>query len=212
MDQKQISRTPHALWALALLLMAGCATQRPVADVTRFHTQPPPASGTIALLPPPAARTSGESLAYKSEAEAISAALAAAGFTPVAEVGRAQYLVQVDYGQDSRPLGETAPPVTIGVGAGNWGRHLGIGIGTSFGLGKGKMQRDVRTWLSLAILRSQDRTRIWEGRASTHEEETDGTASRISLTARISQLARALLSGYPGPSGQSVVVKLDPPR
>lgn len=201
-----------SLLAFSLLGLAACATSKPMADVTRFHTNPPAARGTIALLPPPVTGKESDSLAYRTQAEALQSALAQAGFTPVAEVGAAEWLVQVDFGQDSRPLSDTPSPVTIGVGAGTWGRHLGVNLGTSFGLGKGKARREVSTWLNLAILRSNDRTRVWEGRAVTRHAVTEGDSKDIGLTNRISQLARALLSGYPGPSGKTLVVKLDPPR
>lgn len=196
-----IPRSLSLAVATALLATACATSDRFAADVTRFHLNQPVARGTIVVQPmnPVDAR----SLEYRTYSAAVADQLRAAGFTPVSMLTQAELVAVVDYGQTTREGLARRSPVSIGIGGGTFGRNIGVGLGTTFGLGKGKSSDTNVNMLALQLKRRSDSSVVWEGRAIS--EARAGSANG-DLGNAIPQLARALLTGYPGPSGRTVRV------
>ena len=142
--------------ALGAALLAGaCATGRTSADVTRFHLNQPIARASVALQPADPARASG--LEFASYAAAVAERLRAAGFTTVDNPSQAELIAIVDYGQTTREGLQRRSPVSIGIGGGTFGRHVGIGGGISLPVGKAKPNRTAINMLALQLKRRSDK-------------------------------------------------------
>lgn len=189
--------------ALALAV-AACTTTRPSTEVTRFHLGTPIARSTIALVP--AAASQPFSLEYRSYADAVARELAAQDFVPVGNDPNSAYVGTIDIGQTARP-GRSRGGFSIGLGGGSFGRSGGVGGGVSVPIGQSRPGDIVTTSLGLQIKRRSDGSIVWEGRATGEGDSRDGGGD---LSRAIPELARALLSGFPGTPGQTVLVK--PPR
>ena len=181
-------------------LAAGCATTAPPAQVTRFHLNQPFARGAVSLRPLDSAKA--QTLEYRSYAAAVSAELTRLGFTIAPAPASAEQIATIDVTRGIRPSPvPPRSPVTIGIGGGSFGGNVGIGIGTSFGVGK-KQSNDVAvTTLSVQIRRASDESVVWEGRA------VGQAGSTASPDDEVRRLATALFKDFPGPSGKTVEVK-----
>lgn len=186
-------------------LLASCATGgggMSGIDVTRFHLDQPVARGAVFVE---AARPADAgTLEFRGYADAVAAELRRAGFTPVPALAGAEIVATLDYSRATRESVVPArSPITIGIGGASFGRHTGIGGGASFGVGK-KRSNDVAVdTLALQLKRRSDASVVWEGRAVSQARVGSGAADASSAP----RLARALLSGYPGPSGKTVHVQ-----
>lgn len=189
--------------AAALLVLAGlsaCATA-PGVEVTRFHLNQPIARGEITVEPQPG--TDAGSLEFRTYAAAVEAELAKQGFTVRPGLQGSEQVAVVDIQRGIRPGALPGrSPVTIGIGGGSFGRNVGIGLGTSFGLGKPRSTDVEMTTLAVQIKRRSDASMIWEGRAVLEDK-----GNRTSPDQDIARLAAALFSGFPGASGQTVTVR-----
>lgn len=190
-----------ALSALALVLSACASTAD--ADVTRFHLGQPVARTSIAVT----AQQTGAagSLEVRAYADAVAAQLAALGFKPVDAVAQADLSGVVEFRQDVRTGGSRGSGFSVGLGGGTSGRGIGIGGGVTIPIGKAKPSDIAVSTLSLQIKRRADGSVIWEGRAVSETLSSSPSASPGTIAPK---LAAALLSGFPGPSGQTVRVKL----
>ena len=187
----------------AATMLASCATDGGGGiDVTRFHLDQPTARGTVFIE---AARPGDStSLEFRTYADAVAGELRAAGFAPVQTIAGAELIARVDFSRMTRESA-VAPrsPITIGIGGASFGRHTGVGGGASFGVGKKRSNNvDVDT-LALQIKRRSDSSVVWEGHAVSQARAGSAAADADAAP----RLARALLSGYPGPSGKTVHVK-----
>jgi hypothetical protein len=175
----------------AALAIGACASPNAGIDVKRFHLGTPVTRGTIAVVPANSAQASG--LEYRSYADAVANELRAQGFTPVgadagpAYVGTLTITQNVSVGP-RRPSG-----FSIGIGGGGFsggrGGGIGLGGGASFPVGKSR----------------GDQALVWEGSAST---AIDTRSPQASLANAVPAMARALLAGFPGPSGVTQHVPL----
>lgn len=194
----------RALIALALsaAALAGCSTTMRAApiDVTRYHLSQPIPAGTIAVQPAPGGVTGPESQLYL---DAVTATLGRMGFTLAPDSTRADYLVAVDFRRTDRGQVRTPAPFTIGIGGGSYGGNVGIGGGTSVGIGS-KTRTVYATDLGVQLRRRGDQTVIWEGKAMTQVlGAQDGTQPTDTAT----RLSDALFKGFPGQSGITITVK-----
>lgn len=192
------------LLPLSAVLLAACATT-PTAEVTRFHLGQPIARSTVALIPADGSQPSG--LEFRSYADAVARELQAQSFVVVPNPAEAAYVGTLTVSQDARP-GARRGGLSIGLGGGGFsgGRGGGgVGLGGSVGIPiTGGRPTEIRaTTLGLQLKRRSDNTVIWEGRAIGEAQGPAGDASSA-----VPQLARALLSGFPGARGQTVRVKL----
>jgi hypothetical protein len=193
----------NCLALVALTLLAACASNRFAADVTRFHLAPSVARGSVFLVPmdPAAAGT----LEFQSYASAVAAELGKVGFAVTDQRAAAELIGVVGAGQTTREGPPKSSPVSIGVGGGTFGRNVGIGVGTTFGVGKPKSSDIALNTLQLRLRRASDATVIWEGRAVA---EAAMTSRYGPLASAVPALANALLRDFPGKSGQTVRVNL----
>ena len=190
-----------------LALLAACASGPQGAEVTRFHLGQPIARSTVALVP--AEGSQAGSLEFRSYADAVARELAAQSFVTVPSGDTtAAYVGTLGVTQSFRP-GRSKGSFSIGIGGGSFGgggRHGGsfggVGGGVSVPVAGGR-PTDIRTTtLNLQLKRRSDASIVWEGRATSEAQGQAGDPSRA-----VPELARALLSDFPGPRGQTVRVK-----
>lgn len=179
---------------LPLALLAGCVSGPSGVEVTRFHLAQPLAGASIQVIPAEAA--TADSLAFRSEADAVLAELVRAGFRPPSppQPPALTATIRIERGTSERPR---RSGLSVGIGGGFGGRRGGFGTGVSVPV-TSTTQTVSNALLTLQIRRAGDPSVVWEGRASASGAPADVTTGR---------LARALLTGFPGPSGQTVVVK-----
>jgi hypothetical protein len=186
----------------AAALLAGCAAQTPLAEVTRFHLGQPIARGEITVEP--RNPTQGGSLEFKSSAESISRALQATGFTIAPNLAKSELVAVVEVEQATHQTGPERSAFSIGLGGGTFGGGVGVGGGVTLPVGKKTVPRATRTDLFVQIKRRSDATVIWEGRARI--EARDGTPY-ASQAAAVDKLAMAMFKDFPGISGRTITVK-----
>ena len=197
------SRLSVALVLAAPLALGACASDGMApgtASVTRFHSSATPAPGTRITVAPAPGGMVGE-LEFSTYAGVIAQAAQRAGFVPAAG---APVVLVADVQRGRRQSAGKRSPFSIGLGTGSFGRHTGVGLGTSVGIGGTKPGTLVTTALTLQLKRQADGVTLWEGRAET-EAATD--RAEASPAVAVSLLADALFRDYPGPSGQTILVK-----
>ncbi len=186
------------------LSLAACATAAPPVEVTRFHTDNPARSGSIAVEEIQGNPDVG--LEFRTYADAVNAELQRVGFS-AGPAGASDYVALVGFRRSFRPTapyGGSDKPVSVGVGgAVGSGGYSGLGLGIGINL-SGKPKDVVTTEMQVQIRRRSDSQTIWEGRAMTQGRE-GSPAAQPSLVAQ--KLAAALLGGYPGESGRTITVK-----
>lgn len=207
----------------ATLGTAGCATTNTFdARVTAFHKLPAtPEDRTYSFAP---SASQKDSLEYRSYEDVMRGALLVRGFR---EAQPARYRVAFDWTvQDgSRNVTRSAPVFSpsIGLGYGSFGGFGGGwgGVGMRFGYpyypyGWGgwpgyvnvpSVERVVEHRLRVQIDDTQGgaTTRVWEGSASAD-------ASAANMAAVFPLLSQAIFADFPGPTGQTRLVKLEVPK
>ncbi len=185
---------------LGTLLLAGCATA-PETHVTRFHLGAPIARGQIAVEPGiPADRNSPEFQAY---ADIVARELARLGFVEAPGLATSEQVAVVSVERGTRE-GMRRSGLTIGIGAGSFGYHGGVGGGVSVPVGGRRPNEIAATRLVVQIKRRSEGTVIWEGRAET-AAPTGSPAAQPADTVR--RLAAALFRDFPGVSGRTITVR-----
>lgn len=185
--------------AFAVLALAGCVAPVGPVEVTRFHV--PDAQfgrGSIAVVP--ASGMSDTSLELRAYQSAVARELVRAGYAQAAGGAQvAEVRLMRRTWQPERQRG----PVSVGVGAGggSYGGGAGVGIGLDL---SGRPPAVTETELGVVIKdRSGGRT-IWEGRA-LFTVRADSPLAQTDLGA--AKLAEALFRGFPGNSGETILVK-----
>jgi hypothetical protein len=189
--------------SLMALSLSGCATGAPPVEVTRFHVGNPPVSGSVAVTEMTGNPDVG--LEFRTYAAAVGQELQRAGFSE-ASGSASDYVASVGFRRAFRPTGpdRSGKPVSVGVGGGiGSGGYSGLGVGVGINL-SGKPKDVVTTELQVQLRRRSDSSVIWEGRATTSARE--GTPAAQPGTAA-AKLAAALIGGYPGESGRTILVK-----
>ena len=183
---------------LGLLLLSACASNRFEAKVTRFHMTPPPRGQTVAVVP--LAPDLVDSLEFRSQAASVERELAKAGF-PAAPAETADLLAVLGLGTQLSEGVRRSSPVTVGIGggtggggSGSWG---GVGGSVAFPVGGNRTSQVLSAEMRLSLRRRADNEVLWEGRATASAQ---GSAPPVDPDL----LARALLDGFPGPSGKTV--------
>lgn len=191
-----------AIAAAALLAScAGTASQR--ADVTRFHLGQPVARSSVFVTPANPADAS--SLEFRTYAGAVTEELRQAGFTPAPALAQAEIVAVLGARQTTREALSDGSGLSIGIGGGTFGRNVGLGGSLSIPVGKRKPNEIAVSMIELQMKRRSDNSVIWEGRAMT---EARAGSQAAALGTVVPSLADALLRDFPGPSGQTVRVKL----
>lgn len=184
------------VFSLSLLALSGCAASIPPVEVTRFHLGKQPASGPVVIEA--AEGQNAANLEFGSYAAAVSRELIRLGY-PVE--GKATYRIVLGFDRAERQVPKRSP-VTIGIGGGSFGGNVGVGVGTSFGVGK-STSAIIGTRMSVQMKRISDGAVVWEGRAQT-EAPANAPAAQPGLAA--DKLSRALFQDFPGESGRTITV------
>lgn len=182
------------------LLVAACSSSVFKADVTRFHGQSVENYLGQSVIIRPIEGMTGN-LEFSSYAAMVGQKLGELGFTP-AGAETPDIVAQLDY--HITPIATASSSgASMSIGAGSFGRRSGVGGGVSFPVGESKQKTAYSRRLELVLIDQASGTRIWEGRAMS-----EGTQADPQII--IPLLAEALLSEFPGLSGQTVTVKINP--
>jgi hypothetical protein len=177
------------------------------AEVVRFHDGVAPAGQTIVVRPVDSTLTN--SMEFASHAKRLSDGLAKVGFKPADADATADLVAEMAYSSMTRaPLRDSnRSPVSVGVGVGGVGSHVGVSIGTVFGMGKKSAPAGMRVHMVDVRLKTADGKTLWEGRANTEIRED---RPKSSFADALPGLVDSLVADFPGPSGVTTVYK--PPR
>lgn len=222
-----ISRALLSLAALAALSLAGGCTTAPFrADVARFQMMPAPQGQTFSVQASDPRLQGG--IEFATYAQMITARLAQQGYRPADTPSSAALVVMVDYGVDNGHEKIVSTPGYGGFGGlgyGGFGRG-GFGYG-GFGYGGGYRGRFAYGWsdpfwyqpfgysqvdsytyfvshLDLKIRDVADGRVLFEGRARARST-TDA------LPDLVPNLVDAMFTGFPGRSGEDVLITVPPP-
>jgi hypothetical protein len=198
----RFSKTLAAALAAALVV-AGCATSTPTAEVTRFHLNQPIPHDTLTVLP--AAGVDGTSLEFRSYAGSVASQFAAIGFPAAPVPAKSAYVVTLNATQTGRMAPPRSSPVSIGFGGATGGGGGGVAGGVSVPVGGSGPSQINDNQLALQMKRRSDNSIVWEGRAS---QQVAANSANASLAAAVPVLTSVLLKDFPGPSGQTVTVRL----
>lgn len=199
----QIARRAAVLAAAGLLAACSTTGGGTRADVTRFHLGGPMARSTVFVTPVNAADAS--SLEFRTYASAVTNALRQTGFTPAPALDQSEVVAVFGAQQNTREAMDRGSGLSVGIGGGTFGRNVGLGGSVNIPVGRSKPNEVVVSMIELQLKRRSDNSVIWEGRAMT--EARSGTPN-ASLGTVVPALTGALLRDFPGPSGQTVRVKL----
>jgi hypothetical protein len=188
--------------ALAAVL-AGCTTPAWVSpvEVTRFVGQAPAqlGQGTIAVVPAPGLVQQG--LDYSLYEAQLAAALTALGYrvvnnTSASQIATLSFIETVDQAQ-------RRSPVSVGgnAGVGSYGSGVGLGLGIDL---TPPPADQIARQVSVTIRASDAGQNLWEGRARFTATANHAMANPAAAAART---VDALFAGFPGNSGETVVVQ-----
>ncbi|MDO6413001.1 DUF4136 domain-containing protein [Sphingomonas sp. BIUV-7] len=227
-----IRRSLLALAApVALLALSGCATPFR-ADVSRFQMMPAPEGQTFAIQAADPQMQGG--LEFSHYAGQVAARLAQQGYRPADAGAKATLIVNLDYGVDNGHEKVVTTPGFGGYGGGwgyggfgGFGGYGGFGGGFGrggYGRGFGRYSYgwadpfwyqpfgypEVNSYtyyvshLDMKINRAADGKTLFEGRARARSI-TD------SLPTVVPNLIDAMFTGFPGRSGEDVLITVAPP-
>ena len=184
----------------AFSALSACSATIPPVEVTRFNTGQPMVAGGVSILPK--VGSDSQSLEFRTYASAVARQMAGLGFTETSGAN-APYIAEIEHSRGTRTDAAKRSPFTIGIGGGSFGRGGGIGVGTSIGLGGEGTRETIITRLSVRIKSRTDGKAMWEGRAQT-SASARAPAAQPGLAAE--KLAAALFKGFPGKTGETVIV------
>lgn len=204
---------------LALLSLGACATGFS-SDVTRYQQLPIPQGQTFAVVP---LNPSLGGLEFQSYADLVGRELAQQGYRPASDVTNADLLVRVGYDIDTGRERVRSSGFGAGYGfggspfygrRGRFGGYGGFGR-SSFAFGFydpwsfGSGFNDV---YSYTVFTTELQMKIDDQRAGTNV--FDGRAEALSRTKRLDRvlpnLVQAMFTGFPGRSGETVRITVDP--
>jgi hypothetical protein len=190
------------LLPFALLVpLAGCVAPVGPIEVTRFHVPDSAALGRGAITVAAAPGMDAASIELRTYQEAVARELQRVGYSTGAPAASLIAEVRLER-QTIRPE-RTRSPVSVGVGGstGSYGSGLGLGVGIDL---SGPPPAMTETLLGVMIRDRTSRAVLWEGRAR-FTVRADSPLATTPLGA--AQMASALLSGFPGRSGETILVK-----
>jgi len=216
---------------VALTLLGACAEPFE-ARVARFQSLPAPSGQTFTIQSRDARKAGG--LEFATYANLVTQRLEAVGYRPAADPRSATLVVNFDYAVgmprervETRPgfgygYGGFGPWGYGGLGYGGYGRgyggfgYGGFGYGGFGGFGYGGFGgygyapevysvTQYNSYVDMRINRVADNVSVFEGRAET-------VATTNDLTRLVPNLITAMFTNFPGNSGQTVRVRVEPPR
>ncbi|HET9630391.1 MAG TPA: DUF4136 domain-containing protein [Novosphingobium sp.] len=191
--------------AAALLPLAACVAPTGPIEVTRFHTADTAMLGRGGIAVEAAAGMDPGSIELKTFEEAVTRELQRIGYADSGAASPAQ-IAQVRLERRTVQPERRRSPVTVGVGGstGSYGSGLGMGVGIDL---SGPPPAMTETLLGVVIRERASGAVLWEGRAA-FAVRADSPLATTPLGA--AELARALFAGFPGRSGETVLVKPAP--
>ena len=206
-----LSRTLAKLFVpIALLALSACATSFK-ADVARFQ-QMPAANGESFVVQTTNPKLEG-GLEFAQYASLVADQLRAKGYSQAQTPQAATLVVNIDYGVDG---GQTKVVSRPGFGGYNpyygfgryrspfyWGWDDPFGY-SMFGYPEVDSYTVFTSYLDMAINRTRDGTRLFEGKAKARS--TDDSLPRL-----IPNLVTAMFTNFPGHSGEEVRISVPPP-
>ena len=195
-----MTRSAVAAVTLLVSLLAGCATPTGPVEVTRFSAPEIAAAPRGAIAIEPAFGNDAQALEFRSYAAAVSHELARLGY---GERPDAAVVATVDVRREVYRLDRARGPVSIGVGGSTGGWGSGVGLGLGFNL-SGPPKDQAETQLAVTIRDRASGRSIWEGRAR-FAVRSDSPLANTQLGA--AKMAEALFQGFPGKSGETILVQ-----
>lgn len=182
----------------AAISAAACTSTQRGTEVTRFHLDKPIPAQSVGIRD-----SDAESIEFATYADIVTAELATIGY-PVINDATTALFVDIDFSRGMQSKAASRSPVSVGIGGSSYGGNIGIGGGVSMPVGGGPSEVYV-TRLEIKFVDRAENAIIWEGRA---KKESKSAPADPEATMR--QIATALLQGFPGESGKTIVVA-DPP-
>ena len=206
----------------ALTLVTACAPTF-TAQVARFQMLPPPQGQSFTIEPLDPAKVG--SIEFATFAGYVRRGLIDAGFVEAPSPTTATLIAKFDYAVYAGPTQIESTPGWGGGwggcggwgcgGYGGWGRGAGWGRyggwGGWGGWGGGWNTSQIYSvntfngWTELHIDRAIDKASLFEGRAQTN-------STNSALTFLVPNLTRAMFTGFPGVSGETVTITFDPTK
>lgn len=195
-------RLPVLLAAIPLTLLASCVAPTGPVEVTRFHVADVAMLGRGTIAVEPAAGMDGQSIELRSFGYAVGRELQRVGYQEMAAGAGAQ-VAEVRLTRRTAQPQRANGPVSVGVGGstGSYGSGVGVGIGLDL---SGRPAAQTETLLGVVIRERASGKVIWEGRAQ-FTVRADSPLAQTQLGA--AEMARALFQGFPGNSGETILVK-----
>lgn len=210
---------------VVLTFLAGCATPFE-ARVARFQQLPAPSGQSFTIQARDPSKAGG--LEFATYAGLVTQRLLATGYTLAPDPRQATLVVNFDYSVGMpRERIESTPGFGGGFGYGGFGRYgRGFGYGGfgyggfgyggfggfggyggygGFGYPQVYSVTQYNSYVDMRINRAADNVAVFEGRAETVADTND-------LTVLVPNLVTALFTNFPGNSGQTVRIKVAPPR
>ena len=152
----------------------------------------------------PAQGMDAQRLEFRSYAAAVSRELQRVGYSELVAGGRSsESVVLVSVERESFRRDRNGSPVSVGVGGatGSYGSGVGVGVGLTL---SGPPPETVETRLAVTIRNRANGQSLWEGRASFSVRASSPLAQTQLGAAK---LAEALFRGFPGESGETILVE-----
>lgn len=201
-------RTFALIAAIAALPLSACTTARPAGpiEVTRFIAPDSRAQlGDTTLRVETAPGSEEQGLAMLPYTQAVARELSTFGYAENARPA-ARQLASVSVEREQLTEGGRSSPVSVGAGgsAGSYGSGVGLGVGINLG---GGADERVITRLFVSLRDVTSGTVLWEGRARLDAPVGSRLAQSDAVAAA---LAEALFRGFPGNSGETIEVEVNP--
>jgi hypothetical protein len=198
----------------AMLALSGCMTPFN-ARVSRFQELPPPSGQTFTVQTTDPHLQGG--IEFGQYARLVTQQMIKQGYQPASDPAHADLVVDMRYSVDHGHERIVSDPIgpDWGPWGGPWGfyggRHFGFGFYDPFLWGPGFGDDDVHSFtvytseLDLEIDRTADGKRVFEGKAEAHS--TDDALPHL-----VPELVEAMFTGFPGNSGETVKITVQPER
>ncbi|MCB2078980.1 MAG: DUF4136 domain-containing protein [Novosphingobium sp.] len=188
---------------LGIAALSGCVAPVGPVEVTRFHAPETDVLGRGEISVVPARGEDGESLEFRSYAAAVARELVRIGYVEKATGSGSPQIAVVRVTRQIVEPGGARSPVSVGVGGSTGSYGSGVGVGIGFDLSP-RPSEQIETTLAVVIRDRETRKSLWEGRASFTVTATS-PLSNTQLGAP--KLAEALFRGFPGESGETILVE-----
>lgn len=187
----------------ALAALSGCVAPVGPVEVTRFHAVDisPLGQGTIRVAP---AEGQTETLEWRGYAGAVARELTRVGYHELlpGETNSRQIAILKLERQRYQPTRDGSP-VSVGAGGSTGSYGSGVGVGVAIDL-SGPPPEQVETRMEVTIVDAASGKHLWEGRAR-FTVRADSPLAQTSLGS--AKMAEALFRGFPGTSGETILVK-----